>query len=175
MANLKTTNNNLLFGYEFERKHTMTHEELSENYEFELPLYRILFNEIPEGLKEKFIGIRSKLFNDPNYFNYKITKQNETCGYISFILFNGQLHLYDIVLNDKYKRSKLLLSILNFVLNEEELKGFNEIHFAVDVRNEISMKTWIHLGATKEIEHDKKPGFVITRQAVEKYLKRVCR
>ncbi len=89
--------------YAFERKECLTNQELEEYFEIEKPLYLKVFGEIKEDFKEKFFTRRKSLFYNPDYFNYKITKDGILCGYISFIIFEDKLYLYDITFANKFK------------------------------------------------------------------------
>lgn len=157
--------------YQFSRVNILTLEELSEYFEIEKPLYLKIFGSVSSELKDKFIKKRTALFDNPNYYNYKITNsKNQLCGYISFLMFEGKLYLYDITFNNENKRTRLLLETIKFALNIQEFQNFNRLYFAVDNRNDISYKTWLHLGSCLENNDEIKSAYYIEREAVVKYI-----
>jgi len=161
--------------YLFEKKDYLTDKELEEYFEIEKPFYLKIFGEIKEGLKEKFFYKRKSLFHNNDFYNYKITYNKELCGYISFLIYNNKLFLYDITFSNKYKGTRLILETIQFVLQNKELSNFNTLYFAVDNKNDISYKTWNHLGAKLDQSHDIKSSYYIDRKVAEKYITKIIK
>ena len=158
--------------YNFKRVNRLTNKELEEYFEIGKSFYLKIFGKVKPTLKETFFRKRKALFDNPNYFNYRITKGNEFCGYVSLLIYENRLYLYDITFHETFKRTRAIIETIKFILFEENFAKFDKLYFAVDNKNDISYKTWLHLGAKIEKEHETKSAYYIERQAVLDYLKR---
>ena len=155
-----------------ERIYKISDEELGVYFDNMKKDYREMFGYDIEGKRGQFVEKRRKLSDNENYFSFRI-KNGETVGYVSFLIFEGKLWLYDILLFEKVRGTRVLIDLIKTLAKLPDFDKFDRIYFAVDKRNPKSFKTWNHLGAKMKSSEGSKAEYYLTKEDVKKYLDRI--
>lgn len=105
-----------------------------------------------------------------NFYFYLVYLNGEIVGFIEFVNKNNSFIISEIQLSDKAKHTKIILEIIKYLLNCEELSKVNDIYFSILKNNKMSNKTFSHLGGEIIDENDKKFKYIISRDKVKSYM-----
>ncbi|MBQ8431144.1 MAG: hypothetical protein IJX26_04340 [Clostridia bacterium] len=114
-------------------------------------------------------NVNEKLKSE-NFYFYVVYYKNEIVGFVELLTEENYIYLREIELCDKIKRTKILLFILNFLVSQQEFFEYDDINFSVNKNNEMSNKTFSHLGGKIIKTTDKQNLYQIKKERVESYL-----
>jgi len=161
--------------YQFIRKLKLTEAEIKAYYN----LIANSFADMGINAKEDdFLVLKTainKNIKSPKNFYYFIYKNAKICGAFDLAIENGKLYLGNVVFDNKYKGTHLILEFLNFVFKASEFKEFNEIYFNINNKNSKSKQTFLHLGAKVFKEKEHSALYCLKRQDVKNYLNKINR
>lgn len=105
-----------------------------------------------------------------NFYFYLVYLDGEIVGFMEIVNEKEDFIISEIQLSNKAKRSKIILSIIKYLLDSNELANINKVYFSVLKNNIMSNKTFSHLGGKIIYETDKKFKYVIEKEDVLKYI-----
>lgn len=114
----------------------------------------------------------SLLQSKTTYF-YIINTNQLPCGFIELVENENSLTLSELQLDSSVKKTRLILTIIEFLFNNKNFKDKDLICFQILKNNDISNRTFLHLGAEKISETEKYNKYVLTRFKVLEYLKKL--
>lgn len=112
-----------------------------------------------------------KMLTNENVYFYLLKKDN-ILGFVEFVNNNGNLMLCEIQLSPQAKQTYVLLDALLYFEACEEFKKFDKVEFSILKNNNMSNKTFTHLGGKLTAQIEKKNQYVLTREQLEKYLEK---
>lgn len=115
-------------------------------------------------------SINNKLKNLMFYF-YLIELNQEIVGFVELEKIDDYLFLDEFQLLGKVKHTKVIFGALNYLINDKDLKAYNELYFSILKYNQMSNKTFTHLGTEFVSEDEYKIRYKISREKVEKYIR----
>lgn len=105
-----------------------------------------------------------------NFSVYFVFKKDELCAFFELEQLGNELILHEIQLNDNVKHTFVLLNILQFLLSNKDFEKYKTIKFSILKNNDMSNKTFTHLGGEKVKETENKFYYLLTREKAEKFL-----
>lgn len=114
-------------------------------------------------------NLKQNLRND-NFYMYLIYFNGEICGFIELVESENDLVVSEIQFNPLVKGSKLILHVINFVLNNPKFTKYTSAKFSINKNNTISNRTFTHLGGEICDEKGNSYTYKIERIKVQKYL-----
>lgn len=129
-------------------------------------------NVVDEDKKFWVDNIDSKL-RDDKFFFYIIFYNGEICGFIEAVDSDNELIVAEIQLDAKVKGSRMILRVIEFMLNNKKFANYDNIKFSINKKNNMSNKTFGHLGAKIYSENEKSFRYELTRNQVERYVKKI--
>lgn len=112
---------------------------------------------------------------DEKFYFYVIYQNGEIVGFVEVGVFEDKLFLSELQLCDNAKNTRVLPNILNRLVELDELANFDKIYFKINKNNIKSQKTFEHLGAVKNAENSNSYSYVLGKNNVKKYLKKIKR
>lgn len=112
---------------------------------------------------------------DEKFYFYVIYQNGEIVGFVEVGVFEDKLFLSELQLCDNAKNTRVLPNILNRLVELDELANFDKIYFKINKNNIKSQKTFEHLGAVKNAENSSSYSYVLGKNNVKKYLKKIKR
>ena len=114
-------------------------------------------------------NINQLLLNEDCYF-YILYNNENIVGFVELLRKDNVMHLSEIELCDQVKGTKILFKILSYLVDSKDFEDDELIQFSINKNNDMSNKTFRHLGG-KLI--DEKPNhyiYTITKSQVINYL-----
>lgn len=161
---------NLLNKYIITKKKCLTKTELNSAFDIiKNNMIELGFNVTDEDevtWKENLnLNIRKS-----HFLLFLIYNQSKIVGFIELSLLNSIPFLAELQFSASVKRTRIILYVINFLLNLKELKSAKSIEFSILKTNSISNKTFSHLGGKVILDTEKKYKYSITKNAVKQYL-----
>lgn len=119
-------------------------------------------------------NIKKELNND-NFYFYVIFFDGEICGLVELLNSDNKFIISEIQFNSNVRGSKLIVRVIDFLLNNPSFKDYNKAFFNINKNNLISNKTFTHLGAKIVEEKEKSFKYEIERKTVETYIQNLSR
>ena len=116
-----------------------------------------------------------KNLTDEKFYFYVVYQNGEIVGFVELGVFDDKLFLSELQLCDNVKNTRVLLNILNKLVEFDEFTCFDKIYFKINKNNIKSQKTFEHLGAMKNAENSTSYCYVLEKNNVMKYLKKIKR
>lgn len=149
------------------------------DYELEQAFNIIKSNMIKLGFnvtdKDKIIWCNNvkKLLESDDFYFYLVYLNGEIVGFSTVVKENNSFILSEVQLADKVKQTRIILEIIEYLLKAPELKDENKIYFSILKNNDMSNKTFSHLGGQIVSENERKYKYVIQRKSVENYINKL--
>ncbi len=159
--------------YSIERKINLIDEEINSAFEIVKKNVLDLGIEVSENDKQIWINSLTKNLKNNDFYFYLLMNKNEVVGFLELIEREGKLTLSEIQLNDKAKRTFILINALRFVLESADFNEFDEVYFSIKKENTASNQTFKHLGGKVVDDLGKNLLYRITRTDVEKYFQKL--
>lgn len=105
-----------------------------------------------------------------DYGFFLIFLKHEIVGFFSTINKQGSLYVPEVELAEKVKGTKVILEIIKFMYYSNNLKDINEINFSILKNNNMSNKTFSHLGGKIISQTERKFIYSLSPQDVKTYL-----
>lgn len=157
-------------GRKMVRKSYIDENELEQSFNIiKSNMIRLGFNVTEKDKITWCDNIKKYLESDDFYF-YLVYLNGEIVGFCTVVKENNAFTVSEIQLADKVKRTRIILEIIEYLLKAPELKNENEIYFSILKNNEMSNKTFSHLGGQIISENERKNKYVVKRNSVESYI-----
>ena len=114
-------------------------------------------------------NIKNNLANS-NFYFYLVYLNSEIVGFVEVLNQENSFIISEVQLADKVKRTKIILEIIKYLLNCSELSNVNEVYFSILKNNDMSNKTFSHLGGKIVSENERKFKYVIKRDFVNSFI-----
>lgn len=114
-------------------------------------------------------NIKSSLANS-NFYFYLVYLNSEIVAFFEVFNEKDTYIISEVQLADKVKRTKIILEIIKYLLNCNELSNVDEVYFSILKNNDISNKTFSHLGGKIVSENERKFKYVIKRDFVNSFI-----
>ena len=105
-----------------------------------------------------------------NYRLYLAFDNKELVGYIQIILEKNYIFLSEIEIKKEYQNTRLILKMIDFLVYNKELDKYKYVNFRINKNNLHSIKTFEHLGATKQGMTEKAIKYSLSREQIITYL-----
>ena len=125
--------------------------------------------------KELWIENLKNSLQKEKFYLYLVYKEEKIVGFVEIIEENNKLTLSEIQIDNYNKKTRILLDIINFLLTRKDFLTFEEMYFNINKKNNLSNKTFSHLGGKIIEEREKSYLYKIKRKDVEKYLKTITK
>lgn len=90
-------------------------------------------------------GLKQHL-SDGGFFLYLIYKNGKICGFIELTQSENRLIISEIQFCPAVQHSRLIIYAIMFMLNNKQLFTYNVAYFSINKNNNMSNKTFAHLG-----------------------------
>ncbi len=156
-----------------ERKTTLSESEINEFYNIIKSNMEQIGVKVTNEDKTIWCSNLREILKDKNYYFYEIVVKNKVEGFVSVILKNGIYKVGEVQLSEKIKHTRVILNIIKYLFSCSELKNAQEIQFTILKQNNMSNKTFTHLGGELIKSNDIKNYYSLSRDAVKKYLEKL--
>lgn len=163
------------FNFSISRKSFLSQDELAKMFEIIKPNMIMLGVPVTQKDYDTWSASLEKHLENHFYYFYIVSVKDITCGFVSLIDNNGKLTLCELQLNEKAKGTRVLINILYYLFNCKELQSFNNIEFSILKQNDMSNKTFSHLGGKLTHQTANKNYYTITRQNINDYFNKLNR
>ena len=120
--------------------------------------------------KEMWCGnIKQNLYKEDFYF-YLVYINGKVEGFIEIVNSNGIFIVSEVQLSNQSKGTRAILEIIKFLYNNKEFENVEEFQFSILKHNNMSNKTFAHLGGEIISESERKFRYKISRNNVKQYL-----
>lgn len=160
MENTKTT---------FKRKSNLSQTEIDILFEIIKDNMLALDVNVTQEDYRIWSGNLTNLIKNDNVYFYIIYSNNNPCGFVELIEKDGKLTLCELQLNNKVKKTRLILTIIEFLFQDESISQKDEMYFHILKNNYASNSTFCHLGAKKISENERSNNYILSRQDVANY------
>ena len=120
--------------------------------------------------KKIWLGNLNKNLLNPDFYFYLVYKDGKIVSFVELVKNKDKLTLSEIQINQNNKKTRLLLYIIHSLIANKELLGFDEVFFNINKNNDMSRKTFTHLGGEIVEEHERSCLYKISRKKIENYL-----
>lgn len=159
--------------FSLEKKDNLLKDELEKVYKITAQNMAEIGLDVNDESKEIFTKSMLQNFNDDNFVFFMFYHQNEICGWASVYKKQDCLYLSDIELLPSVKGTRLLAFVLASFAKEKEFFCFDKFTFYINKKNNMSNKTFSHLGG--EIIEEKPNGnvYMLTREKLVNFIKKL--
>ncbi len=155
---------------EIVKKQALTKYELNSLFNI-LKLNMLALNvDVKSEDKEVWSNNLKQNLQNPNHNFYIIFYNQEIVGFFSTINKEKRLYIPEVQLADKVKGTKLILEVVKFIYLSNYLKDIQEINFSILKNNNMSYKTFSHLGGKIIAENERKFNYSLLPEDVKNYL-----
>ena len=152
------------------KKQHLTDRELKQAFNIiKCNMTNLGFN-VSEKNKEVWCNSIKNNIVSSNFYFYLVYLNGEIVGFVELAKLNEIFIVSEVQLADKVKRTKIILNIIKFLFECPELANENEVYFSILKNNNMSNKTFSHLGGEIISENEKKYKYSIKRDLVHKYI-----
>lgn len=160
--------------FKFELKNKVVDNELFSYFNLMKSHLINLYGEEAVSEENYEIWKENRKKTQKNRFYIKIFKDGELCGFADLLITDeNTLYFSDIIVREDMRKTFLVLEFIKFVFECKEFKNFNEIYFHINRNNLTSLKTFGHLGYEITGKTEKSNRYKLTRENIERYLKRI--
>lgn len=166
MNNLFNNSNFLII-----RKEQLTNLEL--NSCFEIIKQNIIDLGIFVSSKDENLwkqSLKTNLIKDKFYL-YLIYLNKEIVGFVEVTQTSEDaIIISEVQFDEKIKQTRAILYVINFLCNLKDFNNVNIIEFSIFKNNNMSNKTFSHLGGQVVMETDKTYKYILNKEQVKNYL-----
>ena len=103
-----------------------------------------------------------------------IYNNGKICGFV--IIEKGEkVFINEVQLSKQVKNTRLILEIIKYIFYYPSYQQFNEIYFNINNQNQMSKKTFTHLGGECVSSSEKSSQYKLTRDKVQQYLQKLLK
>lgn len=175
---IQTKNTNKLFvggGFSFLRKRHLTPKQ-----------FEILFDIVSSNMQkigfqisndDKLIWIKGlkRHLSDEGFFLYLIYKNGKICGFIELTKSENRLIISEIQFCPAVQHSRLIIYAIMFMLNNKQLITYDVAYFSINKNNNMSKKTFAHLGGEVIDSKEVTLQYKIERNRVQRYVDKLLK
>lgn len=155
---------------EIVKKQALTEEELISLFNILKSNMLALNVDVKREDKKLWSNNLKQNLQNANHSFYIIFYKREIVGFFSTINKENSLYVPEVQLADKVKGSKLILEIIKSIYFSNYLKNIQEINFSILKNNNMSNKTFSHLGGKITAETERKFIYSLSPEDVKNYL-----
>ena len=108
-----------------------------------------------------------------NHKLYLAFEKEKLVGYIQIVVEKDYIFLSEIEIKKEYQNTRLLLKMIEYLICNKDFSQYKNVHFRINKNNIHSIKTFEHLGATKEGMTEKAIKYSLTREQIIKILEKI--
>lgn len=155
------------------KKTNLNENELNNAFEIIKLNMNDLGVKISNNDKEFWAKSIKDYLNGKDFYFYLVYLNKKIVGFIELLKSNGIFVVCEIQLANEVKRSKIILKIIKFLFECEELKHVNEVQFSILKNNVMSNKTFSHLGGKIILETENKFRYSLLKSKALDYLSKL--
>ncbi len=158
-------------GLEFIKKDRLTASEIDAA--FNILKINMLELNVPATEEDKALWSKSLKQNlqDNNFAFYLIYLRGELVGFVETLSKGNSLNVCEVQLANRVKHTKVILEVIKHLYSLKEAYTAEEVTFSILKNNEMSNKTFSHLGGKIVWQSERKNYYSLSPELVEKYLK----
>ena len=164
--------NNFIKGFRFYKEKNLSKYQLDACFEIVKNNMKNLGYVVTEDdckIWENNVYVNSQ---NENYDFIIICNDGVICGFI--IIEKGErIFVNEVQLSKQVKNTRLILEIIKNIYNDIDYGKFNEIYFNINNKNEMSKKTFTHLGGKCIFKSDNSSQYKLTRDKVKNYIQKL--
>lgn len=158
--------------FNFELKKSLTDEEFVECFEY-MKTYLVSIYGEDAISEDNFQLWKNHRIGKNNQYIIKMLKGNDCVGYAEIIVKeDNTLYFCDIIVKESMRMTRLVYEFVNYVLNLELFKEFEEIYLHINKKNKTSLNTWKILGLTEIEKGVSSNKYKLLRTDIENYFNR---
>ncbi len=149
-----------------------SHKFINECYQIISKNMEQLGVEIQEEDKTIFCNNMIEQIEEGKTKCYTLHYAEKIVAFAMIYINDEDFYISEIQISEDFKKTKALIFILNELSKIEEYQKFKTAKFNIRKNNDMSNKTFIHLGAKRTAEREKAFSYQIDIQSVKTYLQK---